>query len=199
MEKPTFRGPPYKGEINPKTNRPYKDNPRAHGARWKAWYNKKTPDGRKQGEVWAEWTRSPEYKKSKDYINQKEQTKDIPPHTAQDQGDAVARAREQLKIYPPNPQSPENLAKEKQKQIERDKTKINPEDNWQNNPDFDQEKGGWQDRDKLINTLKIADKLNSARKLVTGISIPKLNSARKLVTGIVSGVGAVSSLLKIRP
>ena len=37
---------------------------------------------------------------------------------------------------------------------------------------------------KMMNTLKIAQ---------------KLNSARKLVTGIVSGVGAVSSLLKIRP
>ena len=157
MGKPNFRGPPYKGEINPLTGKPYSTNPRAHGARWKAWYNKKTPDGRKQGEVWEEWTKTEEYKKSKEYINKKKEAEDRPRHTAQDQGEAVERAKEQMKIP---------TMKE---QIERDKTKINPEDDWQTSPEFDQEGGGWQDEKPLkdLNPRRsnITSTINNALKI----------------------------------
>ena len=61
MDKPTFRGPPYKGEINPKTGRPYATNPRSYGARVKAWARKPAGEGygtKTQGEVWKEWNES---------------------------------------------------------------------------------------------------------------------------------------------
>lgn len=163
MGKPNFRGPPYKGEINPLTGKPYSTNPRAHGARWKAWYNKKTPDGRKQGEVYEEWTKKEEYKKSKEYIKKKKEAEDRPRHTAQDQGEAVERAKEQMKIP---------TMKE---QLERDETKINPEDDWQTNPDFDQEQGGWQE--KAGDALRIGGKaypfIRDALKILGGFNLQR--------------------------
>ena len=176
MGKPNFRGPPYKGEINPLTGKPYSTNPRAHGARWKAWYNKKTPDGRKQGEVWEEWTKTEEYKKSKEYINKKKEAEDRPRHTAQDQGEAVERAKEQMKIP---------TMKE---QIERDKTKINPEDDWQTSPECDQEGGGWQDEKPLkdLNPRRsnITSTINNALKISTTSASVRLLSSINLITSL---------------
>ena len=156
MDKPTFRGPPYKGEINPKTGRPYSSNPRSYGARVKAWARKPAGEGygtKTQGEVWKEWTNSPEYKKSKEYIDKKKEAEDTEISTPYDQGAAVEKAKKQLKIPTlAEQQAAKKAAKEKQETA----------GDWQNSPDFDREKGGWQDNKNELSINRMIENIGYA-------------------------------------
>ena len=164
MDKPKFRGPPYKGEINPKTGRPFASNPRAHGARVRAWNRKPAGEGygtKTQGQVWKEWQNDPEYKKSKEYIEEKKEAEGRESQTPYDKGAAVERAKEQLKI----PTLAEQQAAKKAK-----KEKQEREGDWQTNPDFDREEGGWKPEDvasSFRNALTISNAIKKGKQALS--------------------------------
>ena len=104
-------------------------NDRAYGAMRKRWYNKLTPDGKKQGEVW-----------DKHMGELKAGTKSRSTLTPDQQAQsAAARAKNAGK---PGYDKDGNPLDESEKlRIKKKEDRI--DDDWQTNPDFDREQGGW--------------------------------------------------------